>query len=497
VRIDNGPVWGYDEIKNLGVVSTPGKERRRFMKRFLTITATLAALMAALCVTASASDFDAAAQELSGIGMFQGTASGFELDRAPTRSEAAIMLTRLFGAENEAKTAWNAGELKHPFTDVSATASPYVAWVYNKGLSNGVTSTTFGSANPCSAKNYTVFLLRALGYKDGVDFQYADAESFAVSKGLFDTSMLGGSFLRDDLAALTYQALGTNSKDGDTYLLANLVKSGAIDADKAKGITGKIDAYRTLNASSQQSMDMDFTMKMDMDMDATILEDGTTASETENASVTASGSAQVVLADQIQMAMEMKMNMAMDGEQVDTDMGVWLKDGKTYVRSGDEAYQQDLGGQLDELMDFAAGANANAMLLPYIDSITTAKSGADTVYTMTLNNAFSGLVQDIVALVTPMPAMAGANLDMDVDIGGFQFIYTLDKDAELKSAKADGVMEMKMDMAMAPQNTMTVTVKLDMDMDMTIKAVGDAVKVTYPDFSGFQEMPAGIMVPAA
>lgn len=467
------------------------------MKKFLATLATLAALTAALCVTASASDFDAAAQELSGIGMFRGTASGFELDRAPTRSEAAIMLTRLFGAEDEAKAAWNAGELKHPFTDVGATANPYVAWVYNKGLSKGSSSTTFGSSNPCSAKNYTVFLLRALGYKDGADFQYADAEAFAMSKGLFDTSMLGGSFLRDDLAALTYQALGANLKDSDTYLLANLVKNGAIAADKAKGITDKIDAYRALNASSQKSMDMDFTMKMDMDMDATATEDGQTTSEKETASATATGSAQVVLADQLQMAMDMKMNVTMGEEKEETEAGVWLKDGQMYVQIDQMAYKQDMGGQLDDLMELSANANGSAALLPYIDSVTTSKSGTDTVYTLTLNNAFSGLVKDLVALVTPMPLMAEAGLDMDVNVDGFQFIYTLDKDANLKSAVADGVMEMKMGMAIDPKNTMTITMKMDMDMTMTINAIGDAVKVTYPDFSSFQELPADLTAPAA
>ena len=76
------------------------------MKRFLTLLFTTLLLTAALCVTASASDFDAVAEDLSAIGMFRGTASGFELDRAPTRSEAAIMLVRLYGAEEKAKTAY-------------------------------------------------------------------------------------------------------------------------------------------------------------------------------------------------------------------------------------------------------------------------------------------------------------------------------------------------------------------------------------------------------
>ena len=219
------------------------------MKRFLTLLFTTLLLSAALCVTASASDFDGVAKELSAIGMFQGTDSGFELDRAPTRSEAAIMLVRLYGAEEEAAAAYQSGKITHPFTDVGSTAAPYVAWLYQNGISKGTSATTFGSG-ACSAQNYIVFLLRALGYEDGKDFQYDDAASFAMTHGLFDVSMLSGPFLRDDLAAVTYQALACDLADGSTYLLDSLIDSGAIDAKAAQPITEKIETYRTLAAAS-------------------------------------------------------------------------------------------------------------------------------------------------------------------------------------------------------------------------------------------------------
>ena len=100
------------------------------MKRILTILAATLLLTAAMAGTASASSYDSVAEELSAIGVFRGTAGGFELDRAPTRSEAAIMLVRLYGAEDEAKAAYEAGEISMPFTDVSETAAPSVAWLY-------------------------------------------------------------------------------------------------------------------------------------------------------------------------------------------------------------------------------------------------------------------------------------------------------------------------------------------------------------------------------
>lgn len=148
------------------------------MKRIFTVLAATLLLTAAMAVTASASDYDAVAEDLAAIGVFRGTSDGFELDRAPTRSEAAIMLVRLLGAEDEARDAYAAGQLTMPFTDVGATAAPYVAYLYQQGITNGTSATKFGTG-VCGTQNYVVFLLRALGYEDGTDFQYADALAFA------------------------------------------------------------------------------------------------------------------------------------------------------------------------------------------------------------------------------------------------------------------------------------------------------------------------------
>ena len=130
------------------------------MKRFFTLLFTALLLTAALCVSASASQYDSVAQDLSAIGMFRGTGNGFDLDRAPTRSEAAIMLVRLYGAEDKAKAAYDAGEITHPFTDVSAYTSPYVAWLYTNGITNGTSATTFSPDATCTRAQVVTFLYR-------------------------------------------------------------------------------------------------------------------------------------------------------------------------------------------------------------------------------------------------------------------------------------------------------------------------------------------------
>ena len=69
------------------------------MKKFYKSLIVGAALSAAVAVNASAADFTNCADALNQMGLFKGTTSGYELDRAPTRGEAAAMLVRLLGKE--------------------------------------------------------------------------------------------------------------------------------------------------------------------------------------------------------------------------------------------------------------------------------------------------------------------------------------------------------------------------------------------------------------
>lgn len=272
------------------------------MKRFLTLLFTTLLLTAALCVSASASDFDSAAEDLSAIGLFRGTEKGFDLDRAPTRSEAAIMLVRLYGAEDAARAAYDAGEISHPFTDVSAFTSPYVAWLYTNGITNGFTATTYASQRPCTAQNYAAFLLRALGYQDGRDFAYADTLTFAREKGFYEPTLFTGAFLRDELAAPeTVNTVDPTAMDVSSLALIDsittkaagrnteytLVLGRGMDAmpDSVTGLTGTDTADLSIDSMTLTYV-LDRTgtlkiMRMAFDADMTMVfrnEDGTFAS---------------------------------------------------------------------------------------------------------------------------------------------------------------------------------------------------------------------------
>ena len=451
------------------------------MKRFFTLLFTAMLLTAALCVSASASLYDSAAQDLATIGMFRGTSSGFDLDRAPTRSEAAIMLVRLYGAEDQAKAAYDAGEIKHPFTDVSDYTAPYVAWLYTNGITNGTSATTFGSGHACTLQNYVVFLLRALGYKDGTDFQYAQATDLAQTCGFYSPLVYEGTFLRDDLAALTYQALAANVKGTDTSLLSSLIASGAIDKTAAQPLTDKIDAYRALVQSTRGmesgSMDLDTVSHIDM----TIKADG----ETTSSKMTTVGSTQSIInGSDIRMAVTSKST---DDDGTTTESGIWIKDGWLYLSTTADGETAKIKLAVDS--DLAELEDLNVSGLAMVKSISTRKSGSDTVYTLVIGQSSVNNLLDS-TLSGMLDGIGGADgITTSSQASDVTGSYTVSSQGVLKELRAAYSTKINFSIpatADSPAQTMEMTCAYD--TTITVKATGSAVKVTYPDLSGFVEI---------
>lgn len=172
-----------------------------------------------------------AANHLNGLGLFQGTNNGYELDRVPTRQEVLVMLIRLLGKESEVKN----GIWSHPFKDVDDWASSYVGYAYQKEIAKGVSATSFEGTGYATAQQYTVFLLRALGYTEASnDFTWDSPFKKSDSIGLTDgTYTLSSQFNRGDVAVLSYTALGIRLKNNELTLLEYLKSIGAIqNADK-------------------------------------------------------------------------------------------------------------------------------------------------------------------------------------------------------------------------------------------------------------------------
>ena len=219
------------------------------MNRFLKHLVLGTAAVCALAVPTLAADFTHCADYLNDMGLFQGGTNGYDLDRAPhppgsRRHAGASAGRRRCSPANQTYTA--------PFNDVADWAKPYVQYLYDNGLGNGVGNGKFGSDSLCTAQQYTTFLLRALGYSDaeGGDFTYATAMDFAQKLGLVD--MLNcdeTNFLRDNLAAMSFTALATKPKSGEADLLTKLVQNGAIAKDDAEMYLGFFSDYRDYTAA--------------------------------------------------------------------------------------------------------------------------------------------------------------------------------------------------------------------------------------------------------
>lgn len=172
-------------------------------------------------------DTEAQAQMLYDLGLFKGTDKGFALEKSMTRAEASVMLTRLLGAE---KTAL-AGKWKHPFTDVPQWADKYVGWLYQNGLTKGVSATLYGSQHNVTCGQYCIFLTRA--HLDADSYQ---GTAFVDNDEVRQTDEEG--FIREDAVSLSARLLSTNyAKNGDESdrsVAEKLIDDGVFTAEQFK-----------------------------------------------------------------------------------------------------------------------------------------------------------------------------------------------------------------------------------------------------------------------
>ena len=223
------------------------------MKRILSFVLSLVLVLSLIPSTFAASnEANEAAQSLYELGLFSGTgtdANGnpiFDLDRAPTRHEAVTMLVRLLGKGEEAENGtWNT-----PFTDVADWAKPYVGYAYTNDLTPGTSATTYSGNNTVTASEYLTFVLRALGYSSGADFQWDRAwelsDSLGITNGQYNADTT--SFTRGDVAIISYNALSAEKKPIDySYLAASDFRSVRRNYPHAVAICGYAYEYTDLN----------------------------------------------------------------------------------------------------------------------------------------------------------------------------------------------------------------------------------------------------------
>lgn len=254
------------------------------MNKWLRAVCVGAAAAAMLTASAFAANYTNCADSLHEMGLFQGTQNGYDLDRTPTRAEAAVMLVRLLGKEAEAKALTYTA----PFTDLKGWEKPYVQYLYSNGLANGTNRTTFNPTGKCTAQMYAVFLLRALGYSDTADFSYANAIETAREQGIYDTGIINvQNFLRDDAAAASYTALSVSPKNSEGTLLDQLVSENAITEADAKSYQNLFSTYAQYReATAGMDALLHYSVNSEFASPAAVTHDGRTVMQVQTSETT-------------------------------------------------------------------------------------------------------------------------------------------------------------------------------------------------------------------
>ncbi|GEM_PF-5269137 len=221
------------------------------MKKRLLQVALAAILMFLFTSAASAADFSRQADYLNRLQLLRGSAGGYQLSRAPTRLEAAVLVSRLISAGKAA-----GGGDAHPFIDVPSWADPSVEYLYQKGVVKGSSGRFFKPYAECTADMYLTYLLRALGYSDANgDFNSNTARDFALGIGLLDEAMSNElkdkPFLRGHMAALTFEALSCSPSSGEggtETLLGRWIEENG-QTEPAAEIKGLFEVCASLEAA--------------------------------------------------------------------------------------------------------------------------------------------------------------------------------------------------------------------------------------------------------
>lgn len=248
----------------------------RNLRKFLAVIVVVA-MLATFAVPVFADEMTAA-EQCETLGMLQGNGDGVTaeyLATAPTRMQAAIMYLRLLGLEDEALAyegtanfedaglVWAGGQAILAYL----LANPDLGW---QGTVAGV---TFDPLATIDAQSYYKVMLEALGYEQGVDFEWADVLTFAADKGLLAVAD-ADPFTVADLATATVEALQAENSDGEVLIdalvadgivtLADAQTAGLVEVELAVESVEPTDLNEvtvTFNKAVEDTDDISFKVK--------------------------------------------------------------------------------------------------------------------------------------------------------------------------------------------------------------------------------------------
>ena len=165
------------------------------------------------------------------LDLFKGTDTGYELESALTRAQAATLIVRLLGKEAEVDNNPQA----NVFTDVpeSHWAKNYIAYCYENNITYGTGNNTYSPEALIPFEQFSTLVLRTLGYSASPE----TAIEAAVDSGMLSANganqLAEGTFTRGDTVVLMKKALKTTVNNKKSTLASALQKEGIINRTKA------------------------------------------------------------------------------------------------------------------------------------------------------------------------------------------------------------------------------------------------------------------------
>ena len=149
------------------------------------------------------------------------------LDSGLTRTELAVLLTRITVNPEHLQAEQDLYTQKCDFTDVPAWAKVYVGYCSFNGMMVGYGNHKFGAADSVTPAAACTVVLRYLGYQES-DWNYATACSKAVALGLAPEELISQETVtRGDTAVLLYRALlADGNAEDDTHAESTPEKTG-------------------------------------------------------------------------------------------------------------------------------------------------------------------------------------------------------------------------------------------------------------------------------
>lgn len=244
----------------------------RNLKKLLAVVIAVCVL-ATMMIPAFAAETKTEAQICEALGVLKGDGAGVTdtyLAKGTERFQAALIYLRLLGLEDEA-VAFAGTENFEDATDIKyeggqkalayLKANPDLGWI---GVN--ASGTKFEPTSPASAQMIYKVMLEALGYKQDVDFEWADTITFAKDKGLSKIADVT-NLTNNDLAIALVEALKAKVKDSEKTLAQVLIEKGIIDQAAAieAGLVSAVPVIVSVKATAVDTLEVTFSQAVDTD----------------------------------------------------------------------------------------------------------------------------------------------------------------------------------------------------------------------------------------